>query len=324
MDYKEFLKNIKNKLSEFRKTLRLRIYYTEKQNEGKTYIAALIDKVIVRVLIIFILFFAIYIKTNSALFSVLITVQLYMLYHFLAYRINKNKMKKKIEKTNKVVVEEKILKDLINKSPYDFINFIKELLQKCGLKDIKILNRKDIDIIATLSKQKVGIKCFQYNTDYKVGINNIRDFFLELRHLKIKEGIIITTSAFSKDIDSFLPKIANYVSIKLFDLEDITRLMQKAELYPSESEIKRIVLSEISENRPKLANYKETVLSKNKILKYFLIGTILQVFSRITPYKMYYKIASYLLIFIGIVTLIGFVINLSAKRKVVQEDNNIL
>jgi len=321
VDIKSNLKIVNSKLSEIRKKMKLKKYYVEKLDEGKTYIATIIDKIIFRVIIVLIVFFMLLVNSNSTLFSILITSQLYMIYHFIAYKINKNRMKKRINKINKIVVEEKIFKDLINKPPYEFISYIEEILRKCGFKNIQLLNSKDIDMIASIARRKVGIKCYQYNTDYKVSINNIRDFFLELRRLKIEEGIIITTSTFSKDIDSFLPKLSNYVDIKLFDIVDITKLMKKAELYPSEGEIKRIILSEISESRPRLVNYKETVLSKNKILKYFLIGAILNLFSRITLYQTYYKVASYILISIGIITLIG---NVLTSRNEVQEDKNIL
>ncbi|MGF7058733.1 restriction endonuclease [Brassicibacter mesophilus] len=324
MDTNVYIKKVKNKLTETTNKIRLRRYYTEKLSEGKTYIATIVDKIVFRSFITLICFLFININTKSILFSLLITFQLFILYNILAYKINQKRLNKRIEKINHVVVGEKILKDLLNKSPYDFEEYIKEILEKCGFQSIESVNRKDIDLIGTLGNQKTGIKLYQYNSDYKVSINNIRDFFLELRELDISEGIVITTSTFSKDINNFLPKLKNYAAIRLFNLEAIIKLMKKADMYPSESEIKRIILSEIIEGRPKLKNYKDTVLSKNKTLKYFVISFILMMFSRITPYKSYYKIVSYILVFIGVISIIGIVIEFFANRATAQEDNNIL
>ena len=324
MDTNVYMKKVKNKLIEISNKIRLKRYYTERSSDGKTYIATIVDKIVFRTFITLGCFFFILFNTKSILFSSLISLQMFILYNILAYKINQKRLNKRTERINHTVVSKKILKDLLNKSPYDFEEYIKEVIEKCGFKNIKSINKKDVDLIGILGDQKIGIKLYQYNSDYKVSINNIRDFFLELRELEISEGIVITTSTFSKDIDSFLPKLKNYANIRLFDLEAIVKLMKKADMYPSEPEIKRIILSEIAENRPKLKNYKETILSKNKTLKYFVIGIMLLVFSRITPYKSYYKIVSYVLMSIGVISIIGIAIEFFTNRLIAQEDNNIL
>ncbi len=317
----EIMKNkLMKKLTNMADEMSLRRYYNENSGNGKTYIAIILDKIIFRTIIFIALIFLFYFTSKSLMFSILISTQVFVLYNLVAYRLYKSRMAKKISLVNQHVVLKKTLKELLNQSPHDFLDYLINILEKYGFDSIEKIDRRDIDIIGTIGNRKIGIKCLQYDNDYKVGVDIIRDFFIGLRKLELTEGVIITTSTFTQEANNLLLKLKKYARIQLIDMKELLEVIKKTNLYPSETEIKKIILDEVSDNRIHFKSYKEVVLSKGKIVKYIFLGIILIMFGRFTPYATYYNIVATMIFFLAIISMIILIANLLKVNEEKQED----
>ncbi len=303
--------------------LRLRRYYSESSGTGKTYMAIVFDKIIFRMIVLIGFIFVFYFISESFLFSIIISLQVFILYNFLLYKINKSRMQKKMSSVNQQVVLKKVLRELLNQTPHDFLDYIVDVLEKYGFDSITRVDGKDLDVIGTISERKIGIKCLQYDNDYKVGADIIRDFFISLRKHELTEGAIITTSSFTQEANNLLIKLKKYAHIQLVDIEGLLEIMKKVDLYPSENEIKRIILNEISDSRMHFKSYKDVVLSKGKIIKYILLGITMIIFGRFTPYSTYYNIIAVIIFSMAIVSLVISLINL-LKVNEEKHENKVL
>ncbi|EOD01343.1 restriction endonuclease [Caldisalinibacter kiritimatiensis] len=299
---------------------KIKRYYIEENKKGKTYIAILLDAVLTRILITIIFFGYFLYMTKDLFFSSVLTLQFFILFNLIIYKVNAIKLKKTIKHINEKLAKEKITKDLLNKTPYEFIDYIKMTLEKCAIDDMRIFHQNDIDILGKLNEHTVGIKCFQYTEDNYVDINDIREFFLGLKELDIEEGFVVTTSYFEESVKEFIPKLESHAKIHLIDINEFLKFMKKAELYPRENDIRQIILDKIAERRRKLIEYRKKFLSKGQTTKYILIAVILYLWGRITPYERYYKIVAYVLFGLGIISLGKYFIELFTSGN--QEENN--
>ncbi len=304
------LKLFKSKAGDMITKKRLNNYYLRKSAKGKTYLAILFDAVFVKIIVLTGLFIFFFIRTLDLLFSSIITIQFLILYLIISYKINKVRLKSNIDKVNEEVVKKKVYKDLINKTPIEFVETIKCNLEKLDFAKLDIVSQRDLDLVGELRGKKTGIRCFQFSKDYNVGTNIIREFFLTLRQHELEQGVIITTSSFSEDVKDFLPKLKDHIDIHVIDLNRIIKIMKKAETYPSNKEIDKIILNQIAEKRKKLIEYGNTVVSKKKFAKYLIIATLILFFGRITPYKLYYQIIAVILYILGLISAGNYVLNL--------------
>ncbi|KNF09955.1 mrr restriction system domain-containing protein [Gottschalkia purinilytica] len=308
MEFKGIFNNVISSTKRFNNNLKIKKFYTEKTGNGKSYIASSMDKALLSFLIWIFIFVYIYYKSNSFFLSTIISTQFIILYIILIRKINKRKLEKNIENIDKSIILNKVYKDIIDYSPDEFVNYIKDVLEKCTLKDTQILNKKDIDLIGILNEKKLGIKCYQHNKEHNVSVSNVRSFFLELRELNIDEGIIITTSDFSDEAVEFSNKVKEHKKIKLINLNNFLNIMKKANMYPSKKQINEMILEEISDNKKRIKDYGKNVISQSNMKKCFILGIVLLAFSKITPFAKYYRIVAYVLIFLGLVSLIKSII----------------
>lgn len=315
MDNKNFLEGIKKIFKKMSRNKKLKKYYLERMRSGKTYMAMLFDGVLFKLIFLLITYVFFYIRTESIWFSGIISVQFVILYILVFYKVRKIRLSKAKEKIDYQVAKKKIYKDLINQPPYEFIEEIKTNLEKCEISDLEISNDRDIELIGYFKNNKIAIKCLQFSSDYKVNTNVVREFFLALKRNKLDEGIIITTSSFSEDAKAFLPKLEEHADIHTINMENLINIKKKAKTYPTEKEIEKIILNQIADKKRKLKEYRDTVLSKGKSTKYFLLALIIFFFGKITPYQLYYRIVSVILVALGIVSITKYLVELLEPKE---------
>src|SRR5690554_2080577 len=114
MNKETFKNNLRKKLINTINKIRLKRYYIEKSKSGKTYMAVILDKVIFRLFIFAAIIFLFYFISNSFVFSLLISLQIFALYNLIAYKISKIRMRNRISSVNHDVVFSKTLKELLN------------------------------------------------------------------------------------------------------------------------------------------------------------------------------------------------------------------
>lgn len=323
MNKKDFFKSFRKYIMDKMKKRKLKRFYLEKKGNGKSYAATLFDSIVFKLLFSIASFAFFYFRTEDMWFSIIISVQFLILFSLITYKVNKIKMAKTIKKVNGQVAKREIYKDLTNETPYDFVENIRDNLGKCNIDNLEISSERDLDLIGYFHGEKIGIKCLQYNSDYKVNINIIREFFLSLRKHDLKEGIVITTSSFSEDVKDFLPKLQKHVKIHVIGLDKLIEIMKRAETYPSEKEIQSIILNEIAHKKRRLKEYRDTVLSKGKTTRYILIGIMIYFLGKATNYRIYYTAVSIILITLGIFSIGNHLLGM-IKSDVEDKNDSII
>ena len=293
----------------FSENMKIKKYYSEQINNGKSYIGSIMDKFILGTLISVLILVYLYVKTQSVLASTVVAVLFTIMYSVFLYRINKKKTNKGIKSINQKLVKEEVYKTLVDQDLEEYLEYIQKVLENYKINKIKILNDRQISMIGQLNGELIGIKCYQYSEDHKVDVSNVREFFLKLKSQNIRKGIVITTSSFSEDVKVFFDKLDKYVDIKLVDIEKIINLISETELYPKKSEIEKIILQEINDNKTKARNESKKIVSKDNTKKCIMFGITLILFSRITPYTRYYITVAYILILLGLVPIIKSTVN---------------
>ncbi|WP_425446941.1 restriction endonuclease [Dethiothermospora halolimnae] len=318
---KEYLDKIKQLLKRISKNRKLKRYYYEKFIDGKTITAVFADSIVSKILVLVLGYGYVYIKTKDWVFSLLIAIQFLILYSLVFYKIKKVKLNKCKTRVNNKIAKKIVLKDLQNKTPDEFINSIKETFEKLDFINLRNEYSRNIDFIGNFRNRDVAIKCFQYSSDYKVSINDIREFFLELKEKEISEGIIVTISSFDEDVKDFLPKLQKHIKIHTIDIDKFVGIMKKAETAPSLKDIEQVIINKISERRRKVIEYRNKVLAKGKAIKYLLIGFLIYLYSGLTPYNSYYKIISYILFTLGVVAIINYIMGLLKPEEEEKADS---
>ncbi|AFS78264.1 mrr restriction system domain-containing protein [Gottschalkia acidurici 9a] len=309
----EYLKKLNDKL-------KIRRYYSEEINKGKSYIGSLLDKIIMSLIIFVSLLIYIYIKTNNIVISSIISIQFLIIYAIVFQKISQKKIDESIACIDKKLVKEKIYKNLIDQTPYAYVEYIEKTLKGFSINNTKIYNEKGIDIVGKIREKQIGVKCFQYKEDHKVDVNDVKEFFIELRNKNIKKGMLITTSSFTEDVKLFFKRLEEHVDVKLVDMDELLNKMKKTEIYPSKSEIEKIILQKIRDNRVKVRNESKKIVSRDSTKKCIISGLMLILFGKITPYEGYYNIVGYILISLGLVPIIKSAIEVIVFVDVEEND----
>lgn len=303
---------------ERRNTYRIKRYYTIKINNGRGYIASKVDKFIFRILIFLAMSIYLYIKLKSLIVSTIISIAFTTTYSILAYKINHKKLNRNINIINKELIIEKIYTNLMNKSKDSYIDYVKEIMMYYGIQDMKKTIRKDLDIIGRIGEEKVGIKCYQYSEEHKVDRNDMKNFFIEIRDNDINKGIIITTSYFSEEAQEFFNNIET-IEIEFLTIEEIIDIVKGTSLYPEKKDIEKMILKKLNDNRVNVKSEGKKIISKDNTKSCIIAGLAIILFSKITVFKLYYKIFGIILIALGLVPIIRLSVNLILGGKTEDE-----
>lgn len=296
MDKNRILSKIKKRLD----YLKLKRYYYKEFNKGKSYEAFIIDKIFFGILILVILTSAFFYFTKDLAFSIVITVQIFILYLILSIKYLKYKIKINIENINTKIADEYVIEDMIKKPKPEFLDYIKEILDKINIEKLSRINDETLDFIGVYKGKKVGIKCFQYEQSQTVSIKDLREYFTALRLLNIRTGIIITTSRFENEISSYIEKVKEYVEFYKLDKTKIISILKSINCYPSKKEIEKIIIKRIDNRLNELKSKRRISIINGNYTRYILTAIFLILIGRITPFKKLYTFIGLLLLIISL------------------------
>ncbi|WP_066506514.1 restriction endonuclease [Abyssisolibacter fermentans] len=298
-------KSIVKMCNEFSRKQKLKKYYRSYNNQDKTMISDIVDYFVVLFTLFLISFIYFAIITKSLLISITISVVIIFIVFIVLFYFKRQQRIKKIKIINEKVALNEIIKELTNKSPYEFSNFMKDVFEKSGITELTVMYENEIDMIGIYNRKKIGIKIFQLKEDYKVSLKDLKSFFIFLRKHNINSGIVFTTSFFLKEVDTLVKRIGDTVNVQLINKDEILDLYSKANMYPNIKYIQKTILDIIEDSKKEVKKKRLSVVSSSKkIFTYFLTGIIISWMGNITPYSLYYRVASIILYLLGILSII--------------------
>ncbi|WDV44271.1 restriction endonuclease [Clostridiaceae bacterium M8S5] len=298
---------LEKKVREHVKGVKLKRYYRS-YNKDTSIVSEILDYILVLSVLFFITFLYSAKATKSIVASLIISLFFIALVFSLLHKLKKHQRNKEVKIINEKISLDILIKEISKKSPYELSGYMKEVLEKTGIENLEILYENGIDMIGVKDGKRTGIRIFQLDEDYKVSLKDLNSFFVSLKRHDVKNGIVLTTSYFFKEVFTVCRQIKDIVDIELIDKSKILDLYKKANSYPSDSIIQRNILEQLEDTKRETNKKRITeVSSSRKISTYIFTGLIISLMGRITPYQTYYKIAALILYSLGVLSLIAVV-----------------
>lgn len=280
---KDLLRKIKQHSIAYDKRRILKNYYSKKMHKGKTYRASLADIIIFTIFIYISLILILYIRTNNFLLTFYMSL---ITMYFLIVLISTVYRKINLKRTNKIresLKEEKLTKELSSMKHTAFKDYIKILFEKYYNTKLEY-EEFPIDLRCEIEGEEYKIKCFKLDREDKVYLRDIYFFLRELRNTDSNEGMIVTTSSFAEEVK----EVTNII---IYDLEKIITMIKQTDFYPEDEEIEGYIIENFIDSRNQIKKQIKE-FDWNKIIKFYIVSIIFQLFSYIVVYKSYYKIIS--------------------------------
>lgn len=313
MDINFILNKTKKYVSKRARKHKLKSFYVGQIKEGKTLVARELDRLFLSLIVfIGVLFFLIIQFRNfyiSMIISSIIAISIYI-----GVRIkNIKEIEKAKELVKKNVAEDMVYNELVNKSPEDFIDYFINVFNELNFENVLKSNSKDYNIELHKDNQILGVKILQYTQGYDVNGEIVREFFMDLRRNNFNEGIILTTTDFTDEVNDLINKINKHMKIHLINMKDIMDILRQTSKYPKDKDIEIYILNKIKKERKNISQYSNSIFAPAKWKKYFLSGLALWIFGQFTDFYIYYLLISIILFSLGLVSLI---------KKIIMSINN--
>lgn len=274
-----------------KKNLILNSYYTKKMKNGKTMKASIFDWIFTTMILVLFFLITIFNTTKNIIWSIVITGVLIFFYLLGLINIKNRSRNKSINKINEEIWEEEIIKRIEKYSDYDYLLYMKELLEEyynCKL----IEYDNNIDFIGEINKEVYGIKCIKSSVKSETSLKDLEYYIRGMKKNNIEEGIIVSNSYFNEEVR----ENTNYL---LIDFDQIKNILIKIGEFPTKDKLEEKIIIKYEDEKDSLKE-KLSIYKKDKIYKFILLGIALYFISPLVSYTLYYKIMGIILISIGI------------------------
>lgn len=275
-------------------SLRFRNYYLKTENDDKSIFAKTFDYSIRGLIVFFILFLLLYLKTNRLYLSIIITSVVIAVFHSMAVMKENHKFQQMKEYKRRYVAGQRVYNEIMNKTAGELKDYIKEIFIPMGFSRFEFIEstQRHILLKSLYRDNKIMILFNIYKNDLDVELKEVKEFIYTMIDNEVRRGILVTTSDFTEDSYGFADKLSKNYTLLLVNKKQLLGIIEKSGLFPDEKEIDEIIESEISKKRNGLNEYKKTVLSKNKIKRYIILSLYLMLTAWYTPYTIYYMIVA--------------------------------
>lgn len=288
----EDILGFKKSFKKIKKNLILNSYYSQKMKDGKTMKASIFDWIFITMVLILFFLITIFNLTKSIIWSIVITGVLVGVYLMGLVSIKNKTRKKAIDIINEKIWEEEIVKRINKYSEYDYLLYVKDLLEEyynCKL----IEYDNNIDFIGEINKEVYGVKCIKSSLESQTNLKDLEYYIRGMKKNNIEEGIIVSNSYFNEEVT----ERTNYL---LIDFEQIKNMLKKIDEFPSSEELEDKIIIKYQDEKASLKE-KLSIYKKDKIYKFILLGIALYFISPLVSYTLYYKIMGIILISVGVI-----------------------
>ncbi|AOY77443.1 restriction endonuclease [Clostridium formicaceticum] len=303
------LKDMKEKYFNYRKnrsnSRRFRAFYSSSKEDKRGGLAKIIDYLLGRMFIFFAVFLIAYLKIGYIYASTVIAAVFLTIYHIFSINIRKEKLTHFKKEKRKAIANEKIYKEILNKTVDEMKEYLAEIFNKRGFDEIKCLDHSHnfIRLEALYHHNKVMILCYMYKNNFDVDLKDLKEFLCQLINSNTKRGIFITTSDFTQDCHSFLDQLNEKYTMVLVNKDKFLDVIEASDMFPSEEEIDEMIENKISKSKKSWEKYKLAVLNNKKIKGYLLLSVYLAIIAVYIPYTKYYMIIVSILLFLTLTTI---------------------
>ncbi len=268
-------------------------YYRKKTYGGRTLLARIVDFIIFRLLIVFVVFLVLLYFSHSTTVSLLISVFITAALSISLMIFNRRRVRRYIEKDMQHIKEKCLLEALTFMNSDEYAAYLNKLFE--GLNDITMTHsgfyaKKNGSIVYAFHNHP-SAKC------------NVSDVLEVLRMFHDKPLILISLSDFSAEAKMLCA--GAQCDVTYISGLSILELAAKKEMLPDEEAAALRAEKEMNASIVTLDKVKESTLSRAKVKRYMICGVIVTIWPLITGFQFYYPI----------IAVLCFVLAILAYRK---------
>lgn len=295
---------LKNAISNRKREMIIKNYYSKTMKNGKSYNAGIMDGILIKLLFTFVIFIFLKDIIDSMVITIIISLFVLIGLFYISHHIKKAKYQIRVEEINEEIGEKRILKDLNSLNHYEFVGYIKKVLESYYSEPFKGFIG-ELDLVGTIKEYDYGVKCIGLSQDERVNKKDVNEFQHSLKESGLSRGILITNSYFSQEVKDEL-----FYNIELIDFKDLLQILKEVKTYPTKEEIEEHILNRQAEKRRKLINLRDKVFTLNKVGRYFFLSFCLFLLSNIATYRKYYLIIALISLLLGLVSILLSIYNI--------------
>lgn len=322
---KKVFEKIKLRYEKHRKTqnsflnsIKFKAFYSNGKKDKRSELAQILDYMFLRVFLFFLIFSIVFFKKGNLYYSIFLSLTGVSIYHYTHIKIRNFKMLELKKEKRKEIANQKIYKEILNKTVNEIKEYIIELFTKMNFKKIEYIfnDNKSIFFKSTYNKKQVIIY-FTNKKELDVELKDLKEFLLKLQNYDLKRAIFITTCDFTQDCYRFLKELNEDYKIILINKDMFLSLIEDNEMFPTVEEIDEIIENKIIKRNRNWKKYKAIILSDNKKTRYLILSIYLAIAGLYMSYTVYYMIMSSITLFLFAFTLI-----LNLKKQNTNEDSS--
>lgn len=295
---------LKYAISNRKKEMIIKNYYSKAMKNGKSYNAGIMDGILIKLLLTFVIFILLKDIIDSMVITMIISFAILIGMFYISSHIKKAKYQIKIGEINEEIGEKRILKDLNSLNHYELVGYIKKVFEFYYSKPFKRVIG-DFDLVGTIKEQDYGVKFIKLSQDERVNKRDVNYFQNSLKESGLNRGILITNSYFSQEVKDEL-----FYNIEFIDFKDLLKTLKEVKMYPTKEEIEEHILNRQAEKKRKLISLREKAFTLNKVGKYFFLSFCLFILSNIATYRKYYLIIAFISLLLGLISILLSIYNI--------------
>lgn len=225
-------------------------------------------------------------------------------YHGVDIFLRNKRAKKVIYNRRKYFASQKVYKDLMSKGISEFGEYMKLVLDKSNffIKGFKQINDRNILMYSTFKNKDYLILCKKYNMDMSVPLKEMEEFNDMMKKENFFNGIVITTSDFTKECQNYIDQRFSNENITTIDKEKLLKIIDHVGLFPTIQEVDEYTVDKIEKKEKRLVGYRELLLAESKTKSYIFLALLLLIWTRYTVFQVYYFSISILLLCLAFMT----------------------
>ncbi len=315
-------KQIKGYKKDRGNSLRFKNYYLSVKDDKRSNFAKVFDYSIWRVIVFFIVFLYLYLRTNKLYLSILLSSSSFLLVHSLAIRGRNRKFQQMKNQKRRYIASQRVYSEIMNKTVDEMKEYTQEIFAPLGFSEFNFIesDQRSILLNSVYKGQKIMLLFNIYKNDFEVELKEVKEFGDTLAENNTKRGIIITTSDFTSDSYNYINTLDKSYSLLLINKDKLLKIIEDNGLFPNDEEIDEVIESKISKREKKWDKYKNAALSKNKIKRYIILSIYLAMAAWYTPYTIYYMIVSSIILSLALLTSISNIFNRNKNSQKEEED----
>lgn len=288
--------------------------FVEQTIGTRKYFSYRADLILYKMLLCIFVYLSIYIITSKLLISILISLQVLLIFTL----VNKISIERK-EKEGKEILLNKTKKEYFKNKLNDidiirFEKFIKYFFEKEGYINYKKIGRNIY--LTNKSGETFYIKIFKLYDGAEVEKIDIRNFISFMNQNKIKKGFLVTTNKISEDTNKLLDELNIDLNLtiinsdKLFDFAKINYLLPDNNFFYN-----KIYSGKTKNINTKMKIIKNNTINNKKIVIYIFTAAFFYILSLIMPYNNLSIYICYYFVVLTIVSTAYFIILKNVRIK---------